>query len=85
MARAVEVDVKYWVFPHGHDAVAGLRTWLEWRLSRSPDPMLTPDLAQEPVILLRPHLGKLIWDPDVAPPLQNKRSGHRPPRGRVPV
>jgi len=35
-----------------------------------PDPTLSPDLAHEAVILIRPvdRLGEVVWDPQLAPP-----------------
>src|SRR5262249_43979021 len=64
------VDVKYWVIPGASDAVAALRSWLEARLKAAPDPARSPDLAHEPVILIRPddRFGEVVWDPQFAPP-----------------
>jgi hypothetical protein len=78
------VDVKYWVVPERADPVKALREWLRTRLAKHPDPRKKPDLAQEPVILIEPRLGEVVWDPDSAPPPQLKTTGHRRPRGLAP-
>jgi hypothetical protein len=79
------VDVKYWVIPEAADPVEGLRRWLTGRGTRHRDPARKPDLAHEPVILIRPCLGEVAWDPGEAPPGKTKSSGHRKPRGLAPA
>jgi hypothetical protein len=38
----------------------------------------------EPVVLIRPGLGSVAWDPGEAPPPRPKATGHRKPHGLVP-
>jgi hypothetical protein len=81
------VDVKYWVIPGGPDPVQAVRSWLEGRLRKKPDPARGADIAHEPVILIRPEarLGEVIWDPDTAPPAKQTTSDlRRRPVGLVP-
>jgi hypothetical protein len=82
------VDVKYWVIPDSSDDPAeALRAWLASRLTKKPDPMRAPDIAHEPVILIRPleRLGEVVWDPNMAPPAkQHTSKGPRRPVGLVP-
>lgn len=81
------VDVKYWVIPSRSDPADALRAWLESRLAKAPDPARTPDLAHEPVILIRPHdrLGEVVWDPGIAPPAKQTTSkARRGPAGLAP-
>jgi hypothetical protein len=73
------VDVKLWVIPERRDPIEAVREWLAATLAKSPDPLRKRDLAQEPVILIRPTLGAIAWDPG-APPLPGlKSSAYRPP------
>jgi hypothetical protein len=76
--------VKYWVVPKHSDPVVALREWLETRLAKHPDPLKTPDLAHEPVILIRPYLGEVVWDGGAAPPPRLKTTGRQRPHGVVP-
>jgi hypothetical protein len=81
------VDVKYWVIPDGPDAATAVRSWLEWRMAKKPNPHRSPDLAHEPVILIRPHdrLGEVVWDPQVAPlAKQTTSKARRKPVGLAP-
>lgn len=81
------VDVKYWVIPGAPDPVEALRSWLEGRLKAAPDPARSPDVAHEPVILIRPHdrIGEVVWDPLMAPPAKESTSKtRRKPVGLVP-
>ena len=81
------VDVKYWVIPGASDPVAALRSWLEARLKAAPDPARSPDLAHEPVILIRPddRFGEVVWDPQFAPPAKRSTTKkRRKPVGRAP-
>ena len=80
--------MKYWVIPATtEDPVDALRVWLAARLRKKPDQARNPDLAHEPVILIRPpeRLGEVVWDPDLAPPAKELASEtRRRPVGRVP-
>ncbi len=78
------VDVKYWAIPDATDPLDGLQEWLARRLARRPDPIRTPDVAHEPVVLIRPVFGEVVWDPDCAPPPKTKAGGHRKPLGLAP-
>lgn len=78
------VDVKYWTVPESADPVDGVLRWLGRRAARQPRVPRTPDLVHEPIILIRPRLGEVIWDPDAAPPPKAKSTGHRRLRGLAP-
>jgi len=78
------VDIAFWVIPDRANAVDGLREWLAARAAKHVNPQRKPDLAQEPVVLIRPNLGTIAWDPDVVPPPKAKATGHRKPHGLVP-
>jgi hypothetical protein len=81
------VDMKYWVIPGRSDPVDALRAWLQARLVKVPCPSRAPDLAHEPVILIRPHerLGEVVWDPDMAPPAKESTTKlRRRPVGLAP-
>jgi hypothetical protein len=81
------VDVTYWVIPGRHDPADALRAWLDSRLAKAPDPVRKPDLAHEPVILIRPQdrLGEVVWDPALAPPAKQTISKvRRRPIGLAP-
>jgi hypothetical protein len=78
------VDVKYWVIPEAADTVKAVQEWLAARLAKHPDPYRTPDVAHEPVILIRPRIGEVVWDPGVAPAPKPKTTGHRKPHGLAP-
>ncbi len=41
------VDVKYWVLPNGPDPATAVRSWLESRLAKAPNPTRSPDVAHE--------------------------------------
>lgn len=82
MGRAV--DVKYWVIPDANDPVHGLREWLAQRLARKPDPLRTPDVAHEPVIVIHPRFGEVAWDPGKPPPPKRKSDRRRKPHGTAP-
>jgi hypothetical protein len=58
------VDVKYWTIPDAADPIEGLQEWLTRRAKQRHDPARNPDVAHEPVILIRPHFGDVVWDPD---------------------
>lgn len=79
------VDMMLWVIPDRPNPVDGLIEWLEDRNRGHPDPAGAPDLVHEPVVLIRPELGRVVWDPPHVPPPRAKAGGHRPPRGRVPT
>jgi hypothetical protein len=49
------VDVAFWVIPDRPDPA--LREWLGGRAGKHPDPGRKPDLAHEPVVLIRPASG----------------------------
>jgi hypothetical protein len=81
------LDVKLWVIPDLPDPAQALRVWLSDRLEKHPDPERDPDVAHEPVILIRPRerLGELVWDPDLAPPAKQETSKvRRRPVGLAP-
>jgi hypothetical protein len=78
------VDMKYWLIPEAQDPVVAVRQWLHGRARVRRDPSRSPDLAHEPVILIRPELGRVIWDPDNAPPPKQSFEGHGKPRGLAP-
>ncbi len=78
------VDVAFWVIPDRPDAVASLREWLGARAAKHPNPERKPDLAHEPVVLIRPDLGSVAWDPPNVPRARAKAHGHRPPQGLAP-
>jgi hypothetical protein len=78
------VDVAFWVIPDRPDPVAALREWLGGRARKRPNPQRQPDLAHEPVVLIRPDLGVVAWDPPHVPPARQKTEGHRTPQGLAP-
>jgi hypothetical protein len=78
------VDVAFWVIPDRPDPVAALHEWLGGRAGKHPDPGRKPDLAHEPVVLIRPDLGSVAWDPPHVPPPRPKAEGHRRPQGLAP-
>jgi hypothetical protein len=78
------VDVKYWVIPGRADPVEALQAWLAKRLAKHHDPVGKPDLAHEPVILIRPRLGETAWDPGAPPPPKRKSQSHRKAQGLAP-
>src|SRR6266536_2997806 len=52
------------------------------------DPSYTgraPDLAHEPVVLIRPELGRVVWDPPGVPPPRIKTAGHPATLRRAPA
>lgn len=79
--------MKYWVIPDGPDPAGAVRAWLGSRLAKAPDPTRSPDLAHEPVILIRPddRFGEVVWDPQVAPSAKQTTSKtRRRPAGLAP-
>ena len=62
----------------------GSRAYSGARAARHVNPQRKPDLAHEPVVLIRPNCGTVAWDPDVVPRPRAKTSGHRKPHGLVP-
>jgi hypothetical protein len=78
------VDVAFWIIPDRPDPVAALREWLGGRAGKHPHPGRKPDLAHEPVVLIRPELGAVAWDPPNVPPPHPKAEGHRRPQGLAP-
>jgi hypothetical protein len=82
--RGRAIDVAFWVIPDGPDPVDALREWLAERAAKHSDPKRKPDLAQEPVVLIRPDLGSVLWDPPNVPPPRSKGRGHRRPQGVAP-
>ena len=77
------VDLKYWLIP-ARDPVESLRAWLTDRARRHPNPFREPDISHEPVILIRPSLGQVVWDPPNVPAPRPKTRGHRRPHGLAP-
>lgn len=75
------VDVALWAIPDTPDPLDGLLAWLERRHANNRG---APDLAHEPVILITPEAGRVVWDPPNVPPPAHKTIGHRPPAGRAP-
>jgi hypothetical protein len=78
------VDVKLWVIPEAPDPVEGLKSWLAQRAAKHPDSARKPDFAHEAVVLIRPRLGEVVWDPGLAPPPKTHSHGHRRPQGLAP-
>ena len=78
------VDVAFWVIPDRPNPVVALREWLGGRTAKHPNPERKPDLAQEPVVLIRPDLGSAAWDPPNVPQPRPKARGHRRPQGLAP-
>jgi hypothetical protein len=79
------VDVMLWVIPDRPVALDGLVEWLTRRRAGKPNPFVTPDLAHEPVVLVEPDRGRVVWDPPNPPPPKTKTEGHAPPSGRAPA
>lgn len=79
------VDVKYWVIPESADPLDGLRQWLTRRAARHRDPAREPDLAHEPIVLIRPRFSEVAWDPGTAAQPKAKSAGHRKPHGLAPT
>lgn len=75
------VDVALWVIPDTQDPLDGLRAWLERRHTKNRG---AADLAHEPVVLVAPEPGRVVWDPPIVPPPTHKTTGHRRPVGVVP-
>jgi hypothetical protein len=83
--RGRAVDVMLWVVPNAADPVDGLVAWLDDRRAKKPDARRNPDLAHEPVVLLAPDIGRVVWDPPDVPPPRDKTEGHtKPPVGQAP-
>jgi hypothetical protein len=78
------VDVKLWVIPDAPDPAEGLRSWLDQRADKHRHPARKPDVAHEAVVLIRPRLGEVVWDPGLAPPPKTHSAGHRRPQGLAP-
>jgi hypothetical protein len=75
-----------WVIPNTSDPLDGLVSWLDHRRTKKPDPQRTPDLAHEPVVLIEPDIGRVVWDPPNVPPPKHKTEGHtQRPAARVPA
>ncbi|MHB1446387.1 MAG: hypothetical protein ACYCZV_12120, partial [Acidimicrobiales bacterium] len=70
-----------WVIPDTPDPLDGLRAWLERRHTKNRH---VADLAHEPVVLVLPERGRVVWDPPDVPPPAPKTTGHRPPAGMAP-
>lgn len=80
------VDVMLWVIPATTEPLDGLVSWLRDRRTKKPDPSRTPDLAHEPVVLLDPDIGRVVWDPPNVPPAREKTEGHtKSPVGLAPA
>jgi hypothetical protein len=79
------VDVMLWVIPDRPDPIEGLREWLSERVAKKPNAIRTPDLAHEPVVLIRPEPGRVVWDPPSVPPPRNKTAGHPATVRRAPA
>lgn len=75
------VDVALWVIPDAPDPLDGLVAWLTRRHGHNTG----PDVAHEPVVLVSPELGRVVWNPPNVPPPLHKTTGHRPPAGRAPA
>jgi hypothetical protein len=78
------VDVMLWVIPNRPNPVEALREWLSGRAAKHRNPARKPDVANEPIILIRPRLGQIAWDPGIPPPARPKTAGHRKPQGVAP-
>jgi hypothetical protein len=70
------VDMMLWVIPDTSEPLDGLVSWLDDRRTKKPDPQRTPDLAHEPVVLIDPNIGRVVWDPPDVPPPRHKTEGH---------
>ena len=79
------VDVAFWVIPDRPDPVAAFRECLAGRAEQHPNPERKRDLAHEPVVLIRPDLGSVAWDPPNVPVPRPKAEGHRKPQGLAPL
>jgi hypothetical protein len=80
------VDVMLWVIPDSSEPLNGLMSWLDDRRTKKPDPQRTPDLAHEPVVLIDPDIGRVVWDPPNVPPPRHKTEGHtKRPAGHAPA
>jgi hypothetical protein len=79
------VDVMLWIFPERGKSLDSLSTWLEHRRAAKPNALRHPDLAHEPVVLVRPERGRVVWDPPNVPPPQRKTEGHPPTHRRAPA
>ena len=76
------VDVMLWVIPDGPDPVEALVAWLDARHAKNRG---RADVAHEPVVLIRPERGRVVWDPADVPPPRVKSEGHPPPGGTAPA
>jgi hypothetical protein len=76
------VDVMLWVIPDRVEPLDGLMEWLTRRHRVNAS---RPDLAHEPVVLIRPDRGRVVWDPPHVPPPLDKTGGHPPPAALVPA
>lgn len=63
--------------------VDGLVEWLERRTQAHRDPVHKPDVCHEPVVLITPDRGRVVWDPPNVPPPRPKAGGHRSHGGRI--
>jgi hypothetical protein len=78
------VDVMLWVIPDTADPLDGLVAWLTKRRATKPDAERNPDVAHEPVVLVAPDPGRLVWDPPNVPPPRTKHAGHPAPAAKAP-
>jgi hypothetical protein len=78
------VDVMLWVIPDRKDPIDGLIEWLTRRRAEKPDAIETPDLAHEPVVLIEPSFGEVVWDPPNVPRPRLRKAPHRPPLRKAP-
>jgi len=76
------VDVMLWVIPDRADPLDGL---IEWLTRRHRINVGRPDLAHEPVVLVHPDRGRVVWDPPDVPPPESKAAGHPRPAGLAPA
>lgn len=70
------VDVMLWVIPNTRDPLDGLIAWLQGRRAAKPEPEKAPDLSHEPVVLIAPDRGRVVWDPPDVPAPRLKTDGH---------
>src|SRR6266511_300277 len=71
--------------PDRPDPIEGLHEWLSERVAKKPNAIRAPDLAHEPVVLIRPELGRVVWDPPGVPPPRIKTAGHPATLRRAPA
>ena len=85
------VDVMFWVIPPGNP-VEAIPTWLAGRKAKKLNALTSPDLAHEPVVLIRPELVELCGTRPMYPlrgenfrPRAGPATGTRVTRARRPA